>query len=251
MCFLSRQNICWDNSSTRLALVRREKEEGEGREKNHNKKKPTQKNPWALSAASPPDPPSPSRARQGPLACCAQFRAAAGTGRAWRLRPRRGEKGCHPSGAQASPIPAVSPPAAPLCQGRVPGCTAAPPRVSVPGCRCTAGIACRHHRGVPGPAVALATLSLRRGGKRERRKETLIRAREQTEIAGSPGPRCLTESSAEERGTSRRDAGADRWHIPKQRTRERGKLQKGFAKPRANRRAKIHRRFRIVVAGID
>lgn len=51
MCFLSRQNIYWNNSSTRLALARTEKEE----KKNHNKKKPMQENLLASSAASPPD----------------------------------------------------------------------------------------------------------------------------------------------------------------------------------------------------
>lgn len=64
MCFLSRQNIYWNNSSTRLALARREKEE----KKNHNKKKPMQENPLASSATSPPDPSLRAVPGQDPLA---------------------------------------------------------------------------------------------------------------------------------------------------------------------------------------
>lgn len=47
MCFLSRQNIYWDNSSTCLALARREREK-----KNPNKKKPARRNPFASGASS-------------------------------------------------------------------------------------------------------------------------------------------------------------------------------------------------------
>lgn len=47
MCFLSRQNIYWDNSSTCLALARREREK-----KNPNKKKPARRNPFASDTSS-------------------------------------------------------------------------------------------------------------------------------------------------------------------------------------------------------
>lgn len=76
MCFLSRQNIYWDNSSTCLALARREREK-----KNPNKKKPAWRNPFASGASSLliPAPSQPDRAPQLDLGLSvAPCRAGAG-----------------------------------------------------------------------------------------------------------------------------------------------------------------------------